>query len=99
MIADRAREIYEGNREALPNPDLLPIGKVLKIPPRAALADTRTQSAGTERLGEGDVVSPGAQPDAQALPVERANEPLDKQGTGGQTFRRAQDGPPDGAHG
>jgi nucleoid-associated protein YgaU len=32
----RSREIYELNRELLPNPDLLPIGLELKIPDRSA---------------------------------------------------------------
>jgi len=65
--ADRAREIYESNREALPNPDLLPIGKVLKIPPRAA------SSRDTANI---------AQPDSQALPVERTSAAFIN--TGGQ---------------
>jgi nucleoid-associated protein YgaU len=32
--ADRAAEIYELNRSALPRPEVLPIGVVLRIPPR-----------------------------------------------------------------
>jgi hypothetical protein len=32
--ADRHAEIYEANRELLSNPDILPIGAKLKIPPR-----------------------------------------------------------------
>jgi LysM repeat protein len=34
--AERYLEIYEWNRAVLANPDLLPIGKVLRIPPRQA---------------------------------------------------------------
>jgi nucleoid-associated protein YgaU len=32
--ADRSGEIYEANRDVLPNPEVLPIGVELKIPPR-----------------------------------------------------------------
>ncbi len=32
--ADRAREIFEANRDVLPGPEALPIGAVLRIPPR-----------------------------------------------------------------
>jgi len=33
--ADRSMEIYEANRDVLPSPDLLPIGTLLRMPPRA----------------------------------------------------------------
>ncbi|OHB73382.1 MAG: hypothetical protein A2V70_21045 [Planctomycetes bacterium RBG_13_63_9] len=32
--ADRLQEIYEANRDVLPSPQILPIGTMLKIPPR-----------------------------------------------------------------
>ena len=31
--AGRAGEIYEANREVLPEPDILPIGRQIRIPP------------------------------------------------------------------
>ena len=41
--ADRAREIFEANRDVLPSPEALPIGAVLRIPPRCPPApDART---------------------------------------------------------
>lgn len=36
--SERYREIYELNRDVLASPDLLPIGKTLKLPPAAAIA-------------------------------------------------------------
>jgi nucleoid-associated protein YgaU len=32
--AARAGEIFEANRDVLPSPDTLPIGAILRIPPR-----------------------------------------------------------------
>jgi nucleoid-associated protein YgaU len=39
--AERFGEIYEANRDVLNNPDLLPIGKVLRLPERAGSAKGR----------------------------------------------------------
>lgn len=36
--ADRSPELYEVNRDLLPNPEVLPIGLELKVPPRQAEA-------------------------------------------------------------
>src|SRR5207244_3572633 len=43
--ADRASELYELNRGALPNPDLLPIGTLLKLPPRQAPVSAANNSS------------------------------------------------------
>jgi nucleoid-associated protein YgaU len=40
--ADRAREIFEANRNVLDNPELLPIGAELKIPPRSATPSNKS---------------------------------------------------------
>jgi len=44
--ADRYLEIYEWNRDVLADPDLLPIGKVLRIPPR----EPQTPSVAPSRI-------------------------------------------------
>jgi nucleoid-associated protein YgaU len=43
--ASRAREIFEANREVLVNPELLPIGVELKIPPRGRRSEPAPPSA------------------------------------------------------
>ncbi len=51
--ADRFREIYELNRDILNSPDLLPIGSVLRLPPRDAEAGNhrgRVQADASEPL-------------------------------------------------
>lgn len=67
--AERYREIYELNREVLTNPDLLPIGKVLKIPPKLAPSSS-----------PGEPESAPAASDAESgplelVPVPAADEP------------------------
>lgn len=42
--ADRYLEIYELNRDVLANPDLLPIGKLLRIPPREPRTPGRVET-------------------------------------------------------
>jgi len=44
--ADRANEIFDLNREILPSPELLPIGKEIKIPPREKPGAPRNANAG-----------------------------------------------------
>jgi nucleoid-associated protein YgaU len=45
--ADRARDIFNANRDVLSDPDLLPIGVELKLPPRAGgPATTTVRSSG-----------------------------------------------------
>jgi nucleoid-associated protein YgaU len=45
----RAREIYDANRDVLSDPDLLPIGVELKLPPRAGLSPPqRTLGSGKQ---------------------------------------------------
>jgi nucleoid-associated protein YgaU len=41
---DRYLEIYDRNRDVLTNPDLLPIGVILKIPPRDATPEWKTST-------------------------------------------------------
>jgi len=40
--ADRALEIFEANRDVLEDPQLLPIGQELRIPPRGKEPDTKS---------------------------------------------------------
>lgn len=47
--ADRQREIYEANRDVLSDPNALPIGLELKIPPRAVSSATKREEVAPSR--------------------------------------------------
>ncbi len=70
---DRYLEIYDLNREVLASPDLLPIGVVLKIPPRVVepSAGMRSQRPGQELPLE---------PPADMVPVERQSASVQSSG-------------------
>ena len=76
--AARSREIYERNRDVLLNPDLLPIGKVLKIPPRSVVASpTRSEPQPHDAALHPQDASP-----PKLVPIEHTTEPLEKKPTG-----------------
>lgn len=43
--AERWRELFERNREVLKDPDLLPIGRVIKVPPRERVASSEPSTS------------------------------------------------------
>jgi hypothetical protein len=59
--SDRYLEIYDANRDVLSNPDLLPIGVMLKIPPRHTAAAQR-----------GALQSEPLEPAQELVPVEKS---------------------------
>lgn len=62
--ADRSQEIFQFNRDVLSSPDVLPIGKQLRIPPRVPVVST-------DHLSKPDVAvtAPPAPPAPLALPA------------------------------
>jgi phage tail protein X len=64
---DRYLEIYDFNRNVLTNPDLLPIGVVLKMPPRGAAA----ASAPTPQWKTSSNTAESWAPATGMVPVER----------------------------
>lgn len=61
---DRCLEIYEANRELLSSPEVLPIGSVLKIPPRQPVA----------RPSVDDVLPGGSEPDDPLVSIPEVGD-------------------------
>ena len=71
--SDRGVEIYEYNRDVLTSPDLLPIGKVLQIPPRERSSEVASEAPATTST-EQPVSAPAAsealaKPQAEVTPT------------------------------
>lgn len=66
---DRYLEIFELNRDLLTSPDLLPIGSVLKIPPR------QTSATGSQGSASPPAEMP-AEPPLELVPVPTSDRPI-----------------------